>query len=298
MPVLLLWEGWYLQNHSVVYSYFRLLCAGAGIPLVPVAWVCALSASGCWEVGYMLPFAPEAITLCSGILHRCSVDLNGKVHHLTGGMPFGLGASLGPVVTGETLQVVSTVELREERGQKGTSSQKPSVSSPWWWLQRLLWSLWDWRSLQKFGGNGEAGLTMPTGKDPPPGDAGGCLVGRENLSSQLSLDSWSLVSGSFIIFSLDPCMNSGIVPWEHPWWIASNLLPGYGKFCLEQLYIMCLLMWIWASLDCAKCKELKEVWGTQLCDWDTFCPSKGKYKCPSATRILHFPHLHVLLFIL
>lgn len=78
----------------------------------------------------MLPFAPEAITLCSGVLHRCSVDLNGKVHHLTGGMPFGLGASLGPVVTGETLQAVSTVELREERGQKGTSSQKPSVSSP------------------------------------------------------------------------------------------------------------------------------------------------------------------------
>lgn len=47
----------------------------------------------------------------------------------------------------------------------------------------------------------------------------------------------SLVSGSSITFPLDLYINTGIVLWGHSWWIAASLLPRYGKFCLEQLYI-------------------------------------------------------------
>lgn len=134
---------------------------------------------------------------------------------------------------------MATADLRGDRGQRGTSSWKPSVSSPWWWFQWWLWPLWDWRRLPEVWGKRRSWINNAriNGKDPQPGNAGGCLVGREKLSSQLSSDSCSLVSGPSISFPLDLHRNTGPILWEHPWWIAASLLPRYGKFCLEELYI-------------------------------------------------------------
>lgn len=142
---------------------------------------------------------------------------------------------------------------------------------------------------------------MPAGKDPQPGNAGGCLVGREKLSSQLSSDSCSLVSGPSISFPLDLHRNTGLILSDRPWWIAASLLPRYGKFCLEELYINVSFNVDLSFIELCKMQRTRRSVGHTAVCWATFYPSKGKYMCTSTTRIiwiLYFPHLCVLPFIL
>lgn len=149
-------EGWHLQNDFVVYSYFHLLCAGAGIP--PVLQLGFVPVE---QTSHQVAERLATRSFCSWSNHPVRWDPPSLQYgrQSKGPPPYWqdailAGSQLGTCKSkrGLFLQAMATADLRGDRGQQGTSSWKPSVSSPWWWFQWWLWPLWDWRRLPEVWG--------------------------------------------------------------------------------------------------------------------------------------------------